>query len=226
MTFPLIGQEIPEQQDLVEENEIQNMFDFPFLETSNVFMGFTPVLYISTDGENRGGPSPISYPLYVGVAWPRDFWISLQPSLKIYTEYYLINDGKVYPAEIENRTGLGFSFLLNLPVVFQANFWDKTNIKLSAGIAFLLRFAVTAPGVDKNSPGYAGTVKDDVSLINKSFYEGLKFIYLSGSADWMFNLNNGVQIGPEISLYIPVITILSEFSLHGTMISGGVKLIF
>lgn len=231
-TLPLIAQETASEQSgvaVTEGEEIsENPFNMPFFETSNLFIGFTPLLFITTDNENKGGPSSIVYPLYIGVSWPRDFWISLQPSIKIFMDYYLVNDGTVYPAEIENRTGLGFAFLLNIPVVFQANFWDMSNLKLSAGLAFLIRFAVPAPGVPSSAPGSDGfaTVKDEVSYINKSFYEGAKFIYLSGSADFMFNLNNGVQIGPEFSMYIPVITILSEFSLHGTMFSAGVKLIF
>ena len=224
--FPLASQTTG--TDSVTESDLvtASPFEKSFFEATDFFVGFTPLAYISTENDNKGGPSSIVYPLYFGIAWPRDYWISIQPSLKIFTDYYLVSEGKVYPAEIENRTGLGFSFLLNVPVVFQANFWDKSNLKLSAGIALLFRFAVTAPGIDSNEAGDSGKVSDDISLINSSFYEGAKFIYFSTSADWMFTLNNGMQIGPEISFYIPVITLASEFSLNGTMISCGVKLFF
>lgn len=226
ISFPLASQTTGTASETESDTVAENPFDKSFWETTDFFVGFTPIAYLSTEGNNQGGPSSIAYPLYFGIAWPRDYWVSIQPSLKIFTDYYLVNDGKVYPAEIENRTGMGFSFLLNIPVVFQANFWDKSNLKLSAGLALLFRFAFTAPGVDDNDAGDSGKVSDDIALINSSFYEGAKFIYLSTSADWMFNLSNGMQIGPEVSFYIPVITLASEFSLNGTMISAGVKLFF
>lgn len=212
--------------DVTENQSENNPFDRPFFEVTDFFVGFTPLLYISTESNYKGGPSNIAYPLYFGIAWPRNHWISIQPSLKFYTSYFLVNDGQVFPAEVENRTGQGFSFLLNVPVVFKANFWDKSNLKLSAGLAFLIRFAVAAPGVGDDDDGYFGSAKKDISFMNKNFYEGAKFIYLSTSADWMFNLNNGMQFGPELSFYIPVITLASEFSLYGTMISAGVKIFF
>ena len=139
--FPLASQTTG--TDSVTESDLvtESPFEKSFFEATDFFVGFTPLAYISTENDNKGGPSSIVYPLYFGIAWPRDYWISIQPSLKIFTDYYLVSEGKVYPAEIENRTGLGFSFLLNVPVVFQANFWDKSNLKLSAGIALLFRFA-------------------------------------------------------------------------------------
>lgn len=224
LSFPLFAQN---QTDSTENEEVAaSPFDKPFFEATDFFVGLTPIIYITADNNYSGGPSSIAYPVYFGIAWPRDYWISIQPSLKIFSSYYLVNGGEIYPAEIENRTGLVFSFLLNIPVVFKANFWDKSNLKLTAGVAFLFRFAITAQGIDSDEPGDLGTVKDDINFMNSNFYEGAKFIYMSTSADWMFNLSNGMQIGPEVSFYIPVITLMSEFSLNGTMISGGVKIFF
>lgn len=202
-----------------------NPFTQSFFETSSIFLGLTPTVYF-TPGDNKSAPSPVVFPFYIGVVWPKDYFISIQPSVKIFSNYYFINDGEVLPAEIENRTANSISFLLNLPVVFKINLWDKANITASAGIALLLRVGFLAGGVNENDSGYYGTAQKDVEVINSAFYEGGKFVYFSTSADWMFNLKNGMQIGPEASFYIPVVTLISEFSMVGTMISVGVKFIF
>lgn len=207
----------------VEEDK--NPFNQPFFEQAAVFAGVTPTIYIVSE-DNLSAPSPIVFPVYIGFAWPKDYFISFQPSLKIFTNYYFVNDGKVLPAEIENRTAYTFSFLLNIPVVFKVNLWDKANITASVGIALLIRFGFLASGVDENDYGYSGTAAGDISLINSGFYEGGKFVYMSTSADWMFNMGNGMQLGPEVSFYIPVVTLLSDFSLNGTMISVGIKVVF
>lgn len=212
-------------QEEKKEESFKNLFSQSFTENAAIFLGLTPTIYVVSDND-FSAPSPIVFPFYIGLTWPKDYFVSLQPSIKIFSTYYYVNNGQVYVAEIENRTASSFSFLLNIPVVFKVNFWDKTNITASVGVAFLIRFAVLASGVEDNDYGDTGSAKSDLSLINSSFYSGGKFIYLSTSADWMFNLKNGMEIGPEVSFYIPVVTLLSEFSMEGTMISVGAKFVF
>lgn len=203
-----------------------SIFDRPFFDATDFFFGLTPTIYISTSESTQGAVSPISFPVYFGIEWPNDNWFSFQPSVKIFTGYYLVEDGQVLPAEVENRTALAFNLLLNVPVVFQANFWENSNLRLSAGIAFLFRFAILASDVGANDYGYTGSASGDVAMINKWFYSGLKFLYLTGGADWLFKLNEYVMLGPEVSINFPLGMVISNFSLEGTIISVGVKVVF
>lgn len=204
----------------------ENPFKQPFFEVSDFFFGVSPSVFINTQDGSLSAPSPVFFPVYFGVIWPNNNFFSFQPSLRIWTGYYFINDGHVLPAEIENRTALTFNFMLNIPVVFKAEFWEKSNVKLSGGVAILIRFATIAQGVDEGDFGYYGTAKDDVEKINSWFYENARFLYLSLGADWMFQLTEKIQIGPEFSMYIPVGSVFSTWSLDGLIISLGVKLIY
>lgn len=212
-------------QEEKKEESLKNLFSQGFTENAAIFVGLTPTIYFVADSD-FSAPSPILFPFYIGLTWPKDYFISIQPSIKLFSTYYYVNNGQVYAAEIENRTASAFGILLNIPLVFKVNLWDKTNITASVGIAFLIRFAFLASGVDESDYGDTGSADSDLSLINSSFYSGGKFIYMSTSADWMFNLKNGMEIGPEVSFYIPVVTLVSEFSLEGTMISVGAKFVF
>lgn len=212
-----------ENVEIKEENK--NPFSKPFLESTSFFAGFGPSLFYISDS-NLSAPPPIVYPVFIGLAWPKDFFLSTQPSIKFFSNYYFVNEGKVLPAEVENRTAYGFSFFVNVPIVFTLNIKNVTNLKASVGLAFLCRFAILASNVEESDSGYYGSAKEDLKQINDSFYERGKFVYLSTSIDWMFNLKNNMQFGPELSFYIPIVTVFSEFNLQGTMINLSLKVIF
>ena len=211
--------------EITTENETETVTSKKsFLDIFAFCVGFTPSLYLNTQGTTKSAPSPIFYPVYLGIAFPHDAWLSLQPSLKFFTTYYLITDGVPAPAEIENRTALAYSFLVDIPVLFRIDFFDKVDFRASAGISFLLRFATLASGVDASAAGYYGTAANDLEYINHWFFSKLRFIYLSGGASFMFNYGR-LKFGPEVSLYAPV-SILTDFSFDAIIFSAGVKLIF
>lgn len=224
LSFNLYAQDAKPADTKTEETE--NPFDKPFWEETDIFIGFTPSVYLSTGAQTDSAVSPIFYPVYFGFIWPKDNYFSLQPSLRLYTSYFYMKNGEVYPAEIENRTALAFSVMFNVPVVFKMNFWDKSNLTLSAGLGFLLRFAFLASGVEESDYGDTGTAGGDLSEINKWFWGGGRFIYLSFGADWMFKITDDIQAGPDFALFIPVGPLFTNFSLNGMMISLGLKFVF
>lgn len=202
--------------------------DKPFLRRLDFIMGFEPTLYVNTQKATTSAPSPITYPIYFGFHWPNDTFISFQPSFRIFTSYYLVSDvdGEklVLPAEIENRTATTYSILFNMPVVFRVNFFDVTNIKAFGGIATLIRIPTLAAGLteaDKEA------TKDDMQYIKKWFMGGMRWLYLSAGADWMFNLpKQNLELGPEFSIFFPIGAVISDWSLDAIVISLGLKIVF
>lgn len=212
------------EQSETKQNE--NPFEQSFWEVTDYYISFNPLLYINTTAGDQGAVSPILYPVSFGFIWPNDYFFSLQPSINFFTNYFCVDRGKVVPAEIENRTGHALNFLINIPAVFRISFWEKSNISLSAGLALLIRFAIFAPDVTETDYGDTGTAKDDLSYINKYFWGGFRFFYLSLGANWMFSVTKDIKLGPEFYIYLPVGSIFADHSLNGMMLSLGLKVVF
>ena len=188
-------------------------------------LGFTPSLIVNIQGNTTSAPSPIVFPVYVGVAFPQDLFISVQPSLKVYNSYYLVTeDGVVAPAEIENRTVSALSFLIDIPVLFRIDFFGKVDVRASAGISALIRYGFLASGVKDGDYGYTGSAAGDMAYINEWFYSNLRFLYLSGGVSVLFRYN-GLKFGPELSVYFPM-ALITDNTMDSTIISAGLKLVF
>lgn len=220
---------VPEQEKERPQwlEEILNS-DKPFLRRLDFIMGFEPTLYVNTQNQTTSAPSPITYPIYFGFHWPNDTFISFQPSFRIFTSYYFVQtiDGEklVLPAEIENRTATTYSILFNLPVVFRVNFFDVTNFKAFAGIATLIRIPTLSAGLTEAD---AEACKEDMEYIKKWFLGGMRWLYLSAGADWMFNFpKQNLQLGPELSLFFPIGAVFADWSFDAIVLSLGVKIVF
>ncbi len=212
---------VSEVEELIQSQGLINRLDFVF--------GIEPVLSLNTHKKNDQGkfisaPSPISIPVYIGLSIPNYTAISFQPSLRFFTGYDLVYEDLVLPAEVENRTGLTFSFLLNLPVAFKLKYKDKYSWSVIAGIAGLFRFAVLPPGVKQQDSGAKGSASADVEYMNNWFYKNLRFLYLSAAIDWMFYYGK-TKYGPEFSVFFPV-SVFSDKSVDGLMLGAGIKVEF
>lgn len=185
--------------------------------------GFAPAVIFNIDDSNKSAPSPIVYPFGFGISVYADKFISFQPRLSFFTNYYLYNDGTAKPAEIENRTATAFSFLIDLPAVFTFDLKHTHFLELGLGAGILARFAILSSGVDDSEEGESGTVSDDLRAINKSFWENANFLYIENSFAYLFRLNEKIKIGPEIRLYIPCGSLFTKGSMNGGMFSAGIK---
>ena len=211
---------VSEVEELIQSQSFINKIDFVF--------GVEPAVSINTHSKigNKfvSAPSPMYFPVYIGLSYPNYTAISFQPSLRFFMSYHLVYDDMVLPAEIENRTGLTFNFLVNLPVVFKLNYRNKYSWSVIAGLAGLIRFATVPFNVEPDAPGTTGTVKSDVDYMNSWFYKKARFLYLSGAIDWMFYYGKA-KYGPELSLFVPI-SLLTDLTLDGLMIGVGVKVEF
>ena len=212
---------VTEVEELIQSQSLINRLDFVF--------GVEPVISINTHKKNSDGyfisaPSPIHFPVYFGLSLPNYTAISFQPTLRFFMSYNLVYEDMVLPAEIENRTGLTFSFLLNLPIAFKINIHNKYSLDILAGVAGLIRFATVPVNVKDTEPGYTGTVKTDIDYMNSWFYKNARFLYLSVAADWLFYYGT-TKYGPELSIFFPI-SVFTDKSLDGLMFGVGVKVEF
>ena len=212
---------VSEVEELIQSQSAINKIDFVF--------GVAPVVSINThtkasDGKFISAPSPIHFPVYIGLSIPNYTAISFQPTLRFFMSYNLVYDDMVLPAEIENRTGLTFNFLANLPIVFKLKYRDKYSWSILAGLAGLFRFATVPFNVKDTEAGVTGTVQSDVDYMNSWFYKNVRFLYFSAAIDWMFYYGK-TKYGPEFSVFFPIAT-FTDKSVDGLMIGAGIKVEF
>ena len=212
---------VSEVEELIQSQSLINKLDFVF--------GVEPVISINTHKKNSDGyfisaPSPIHFPVYFGLSLPNYTAISFQPTLRFFLSYNLVYDDMVLPAEVENRTGLTFNFLVNLPIVFKLNYRNKYSWSILAGVAGLFRFASVPFNVSADESGFTGTVRSDIDYMNSWFYKNARFLYLSAAIDWMFYYGK-TKYGPELSVFFPLSTFTDQ-TIDGLMIGAGIKVEF
>ena len=212
---------VSEVEELIQSQSFIHRIDFVF--------GIEPLVSINSHQKNSKGqfisaPSPIYIPVYIGLSIPNYTAISFQPSLRFFTGYNLVYEDMVLPAEIENRTGLTFSFLINLPIVFKLNYKDKCSWSVLAGIAGLFRFSAIPSNVKANESGFTGTVQSDIDYMNSWYYKNLRFLYVSAGIDWLFYYGK-TKYGPELAVFFPI-SVFADKSVDGLMIGAGIKVEF
>ncbi len=187
------------------------------------FFTLGPALYINTDKDSA--PSPVSLTGGAGFDFLKDKAISLQPKLSFFTGYYLWDGENARPAEIENRTAIVLSALLDLDAVHR---WrtGKNIIEAGAGLSFLARAGMLANGVSQDDSGgtESSTAGDDVSSINRWFYSGMNFLYPNIAFSWMHTLESGWLAGLETKLYFPLGAIADGRALDTMIIFAGIKI--
>ena len=76
------------------------------------FFTLGPSVYVNTD--SKTSPSPVSFAFGAGFDLFNHKFLNFQPKLTFFTNYYLWDGECARPSEIENRTALALSFLLDL----------------------------------------------------------------------------------------------------------------
>lgn len=212
---------VSDVEELIQSQSLINRIDLVF--------GLTPSIIVNTHtkdsaGSFISGPSPVVMPVYIGLSIPNYTAVSFQPSLRFFTTFNLVYGDMVLPAEIENRTGHTFCFLINLPVAFKYNIKNKYSWTVLAGLAGLIRFAAVPVNMEGTESGYTGSVKSDIDYMNKWFYQNMRFLYLSAATDWLFYYGK-TKFGPELSLFLPV-SLIADKSADGLMLGLGFKVEF
>lgn len=197
-----------------------------FARPTDFTLTFEPTLIANTDNPKNSAPAPIVYPLSFGVIFPKETFISFQPRISFFTNYYLWNKDGAYPAEIENRTATVFSFLFDFPAALTFTPGEKHSIDIGIGPAILARFAVLSHSVHKSDAGFNGnTAADDVSEINSYFWKDANFLFIDTYFSYLYKFTEKIKAGPELKFYLPC-SVFSRNDLNAAMISLGMKVRF
>ena len=220
--------EVPELPPETETNLTGETYskaeDFSgFIRSLDFVMQFQPALYLNPESTLVSAPSPIVYQMSIGLLWPNYTFIAVQPTLSFFMMNHLLYEDKALPAEIENRTTTTLSFMINIPAVLSL-YLPTSRFQLSAGAGILMRFGLLASGVKDTDSGWTGTAGGDVEVINKWFWNDMRWFYINAGGSWLYNLSPQLRAGPVIECGIPVGGLIKDRSPQGMLISLGIKI--
>ena len=217
---------IAAETDSTHEFEKADSF-FDFIHSLDFLFQMEPGMYFNLESKLVSAPSPVIYPLSIGILWPNYTKIAVQPTLGFFSTEWLYYDDKALPAEIENRTASSLSFIFTLPVVVSMYF-KYSRLQIMPGISMLAQFALLSNGVKPDDSGYSGSAGNDVKLINQYFWSDMRFLYISIGGSWLINVyktpNSWVKMGPVINVQLPLGQLTSGTGMQGTIISAGLKI--
>lgn len=221
---PVFAQtEITEQEEDTSHEFVQAENFISFIHSMDFIIQMEPGVYLNMESKLISAPSPIIYPLTIGILWPNYTKIAVQPTLSFYSMEYLWYDEMALPAEIENRTVSSLSFMITIPVVFSLYF-KTSRLQIMPGFSILARFGLLSNNVNPEDSGYSGSAESDKDLINEWFWKDMHFLYLTAGASWLFNISGNLKAGPVINISIPFSMITAGEGLQNTCISAGLKL--
>ncbi len=143
--------------------------------------------------------------------------MSTCPHVSFFASYCLVEDNKIYPAEIEHRRAYVPSLLFDIPLTADIPF-ENSILRVGGGASFLLRYAFVATGTDDS-------VAEEVTTMNSLFWKNMQFIYPSVQASWDYILDNGFAFGVGLKAYVPLSSLISDGNLQNGMISLSARFI-
>ncbi len=187
-------------------------------EKKGFYFTLGPVGMLNTD--TLSAPSPIKFSVGFGASIPVNNWFAVAPSLTAFTTYYLWRDdagvARAYPAEVENRTGLAPSALIELPAVFYAR-TEKSTFSLGLGATFFARYAFLADSVPQSEAG-------DIARMNDFFYSGMRFLYPSAYLAYDFTTARGMKAGVMLRAWLPLDSLMNGRGIDGGMASAAFRI--
>ena len=177
------------------------------------FITLGPQLMLTTDSVSA--PSPVSPSLGIGRTFLLSENIALEAHSSFFTQYYLFDDEKAKPAEVENRTALVLCALPTLNPVWICYKDEKQWLEIGGGLGFLARYGLKANGVKDEG--------DDVKEINRYFWRDLNYFY----PDIAFSYNRvlaSVVLGADFRVYIPVAALSSGNGFEEGIFSLSLKI--
>lgn len=189
------------------------------------FVNLGPELMINTDSAKKSAPHPVMFSGGVGCDIFADRLINFQPRLNFFMNYYIWDGEDAQPAEVENRTATGLSFMLDLCVGHTWNF-GKNSVQALVGPGILIRYGILSSGVKSGdlNPITGTKAKDDVKDINKWFFKDLNFLYPEIAVTYMRHINDFWNVGAEFRTYFPLGSLTHGEKFDGAIFSLAIKL--
>lgn len=163
-------------------------------------------------GGLASAPSPLVGFLGAEYAYPVSGPVSFAPSASIFLLTHLWADDRALPAEIENRTALTPSILLDGSFTYS---WTKGRFRLFAGggPGILLRYSFLDTGVGEDDISYTDDVPagKQVDKINAYHWSALRWFYPMARGGVTYQLETGWGAGLTLRLGMPVFNLWSDY---------------
>ena len=164
---------------------------------------------ITINNDKEGAPSPIKFGVGIGFEIPLIQNLLIAPQFTFSTNYYLVANNKVLPAEIENRTAFAPSLMFDIP--FGYKFSTKNfSITPKIGAGTFLRYGFLAKGISKSE-------SDLVDFINEGFYKDLAWLYPMAEIDFDFVVKEKLMAGFGLKYYLPLGSVLKGETLQNSI---------
>lgn len=193
--------------------------------TMSYFFTMGPMGILNTESSTKSAPSPIVFTVGFGIKIPDDTRISFEPRAVFFTNYYLWDGENALPAEVENRTAIALSMLLDIPVVMTF-YKGQHSFEAGTGLALLTRYGILAGGVSSSDTGETGSASGDVDKINNWFWTGAHFLYPEIVMAWNYRINDRLQAGLEQHLYFPLGSMINGRGLDAMMYTVSARIMF
>ncbi len=180
---------------------------------------------VNTESKLKSAPSPVNFALSVGASWPNNAFVSFQPRLTFWMQYYLWDGENALPAEIENRTAHVLNFMIDIPVAATFRF-NSFQIETGTGLGILARAAFLANGVKENDTGASGSAGEDKNRIQDWMWQNGRFLYPEIFAAVEYRITERISAGLEARWYIPLGSLLEGRGLDASILMFGGKVIF
>lgn len=215
-------------EEISENSKEENVLkDSSFFSKCDLSLYFTPTFLYNNDKSLNSAPSPVYFPLKIGINFPDDSFVSFSPVFDFSWNYYLWDGNFARPAEIENRTATVLNFGFFFPATFNFKISRISKMQISAGIDFFLRIPFLATDVLENESGTSGTAKNDVDNITKWFWKDLRFFSVHLEFSMIFALpGTTIYLGPAAGFSIPLSVFFKENGMNESKIYGGLKIVF
>lgn len=188
---------------------------------TNFVFSLGPVIYINADKESA--PSPVMCGAGFGAEFLKLKKVNLRTKLTFFTNYYGWDGTAARPSEVENRTSLVLSLLLDFDGMYSWYF-KKCELQTGAGISFFGRYALLANGLNSSESGTSLSAGEETRLINKSFYRGVSFLYPNFSVCCYPFRGNFWKGGFEAKFYVPLQSLIDGNALDAGIVSLSFKL--
>lgn len=209
----------------IQEGETEQTHITEFASQVSTFITLGGIFTLNNEGGTKSAVSPITFSTAIGAVWPNNSLLSFQPRLSFFTMYYIWNGKEALPSEVENRTALSLSFLLDIPAVFSFRV-NKNTFETGLGLALLARIGILAPGVKGSETGASGSASSDVEKINEWFWSAGRFLYPELIFSWDYKISERLRAGLDLRWYIPLGALCTGHGLDTTMFALATKLIF
>ncbi len=181
---------------------------------TDLLITFGPLGILNTD--KSSAPSPINFSVGGGAQIRILEFMSVSPQAQFFANYYLWQNDKVLPAEIEHRSAYVPSIMLDIPVSYDL-YLSNSVFKFGLSPSFLFRFAFLANNVPDS-------VQVDIDNINEWFWQSGEFFYPSLQVSWDYLFEDSISVGLGLKAYLPVGSLIKGEGLHNGIASVGVRL--